>query len=157
MRLRPTEWKSRSVEISFCIFLVFVLFSKFVSRGFTHSFRSCQVPAALEYRKSIGGEAAIREYIHNLALSAGDRLATMWGTEVMVPEHSMIGARRQIACRSLHPSHCFRSRFTTCVCTVLSFLVVSVVRGPELHGTLFILRLPSCAYTGMRVHCPILL
>eukprot|EP00038_Savillea_parva_P019736 m.28608 g.28608 ORF g.28608 m.28608 type:complete len:694 (+) comp4533_c0_seq1:1259-3340(+) len=61
-------------------------------QGTVDSSNYASVPAALAYRRSIGGEAAIIEYIHTLAVDAGDALATMWRTEVMVPSHHQIGA-----------------------------------------------------------------
>jgi selenocysteine lyase/cysteine desulfurase len=41
------------------------------------------VPAALEYRASLGGEAAIRDYCERLAREGGQKAAEMLGTEVL--------------------------------------------------------------------------
>mmetsp|Transcript_25600 Transcript_25600/g.56005 ORF Transcript_25600/g.56005 Transcript_25600/m.56005 type:complete len:467 (-) Transcript_25600:1324-2724(-) len=43
------------------------------------------LPAALEFRRYLGGEDRIREYCHNLAVEAGAYLASAWGTELLVP------------------------------------------------------------------------
>lgn len=39
--------------------------------------------AALDFRKSIGGEERITEYCHNLAVEGGELIAKILGTEVM--------------------------------------------------------------------------
>lgn len=38
---------------------------------------------AIEYRKSIGGELAIRQYAHKMATEGGDIVANILGTQVM--------------------------------------------------------------------------
>jgi hypothetical protein len=47
------------------------------------------VPAALKFRNEIGGEEAIRNYTHNLALQAGEYLAQRYGTEVLQTEEQL--------------------------------------------------------------------
>jgi selenocysteine lyase/cysteine desulfurase len=47
------------------------------------------VPAALEFRRQIGGEEAIQNYTHNLAREGGAYLARMYGTEVLQDEDQM--------------------------------------------------------------------
>jgi hypothetical protein len=49
------------------------------------------VPAALEYRESIGGEKAILKYCHDLAHQAGDLTAKILGTEVMENAEGTLG------------------------------------------------------------------
>jgi len=41
------------------------------------------VPAAIQFRKDIGGEAAIRAYNHGLAVGMGNKLAQSFGTQVL--------------------------------------------------------------------------
>ncbi|CAO3610736.1 unnamed protein product [Mucor hiemalis] len=41
------------------------------------------VGAALQYRESIGGEAAIREYCHEIAVKGGQLVAEMFGTQIL--------------------------------------------------------------------------
>ncbi|PAV16588.1 PLP-dependent transferase [Pyrrhoderma noxium] len=41
------------------------------------------IPAAIDFRRWIGGEEAINEYCHNLALKGGRRLADILGTAVL--------------------------------------------------------------------------
>ncbi|OBZ72541.1 hypothetical protein A0H81_07972 [Grifola frondosa] len=41
------------------------------------------IPAALDFRNWLGGEAAINEYCHELAMAGGERLASVMGTKVM--------------------------------------------------------------------------
>jgi len=43
------------------------------------------IPAALEFRKSIGGEKAINDYCQTLAIEGGKRLAGLLGTTVLDP------------------------------------------------------------------------
>ncbi|KAI9321547.1 pyridoxal phosphate-dependent transferase [Dichotomocladium elegans] len=41
------------------------------------------IPAALDFRKALGGEEAIQNYCNNLAREGGQRLADIWGTQVL--------------------------------------------------------------------------
>ncbi|RUS12537.1 pyridoxal phosphate-dependent transferase [Endogone sp. FLAS-F59071] len=41
------------------------------------------IPAALDFRASIGGESHIQTYCHDLALEGGQLAAKIWGTEMM--------------------------------------------------------------------------
>lgn len=41
------------------------------------------VPAAMAFRRRIGGESAIRTWCHELARQGGRKVAEIWGTEVM--------------------------------------------------------------------------
>ncbi|KAI9255202.1 pyridoxal phosphate-dependent transferase [Phascolomyces articulosus] len=51
------------------------------------------VGPAIEYRKSLGGEDAIREYCHNLAVEGGNLVAERLGTQVMDnQDHTLIGS-----------------------------------------------------------------
>jgi len=47
--------------------------------------------AALQFRESMGGDAAIHAYLRNLSWFAGTHLAAKWGTATIVPQF-MIGA-----------------------------------------------------------------
>ena len=47
--------------------------------------------SALAFRARIGGEEAIRTYIHNLAWWAGSHLSALWGTTTIFPEF-MVGS-----------------------------------------------------------------
>ncbi|EGD80930.1 hypothetical protein PTSG_01513 [Salpingoeca rosetta] len=49
------------------------------------------VTAGFAFRKNIGGDAAVREYMTNLARWATDYLVGRWGTEAAAP-HSMVSA-----------------------------------------------------------------
>jgi len=44
------------------------------------------VPAAIKFRESIGGEKAINEYCHKLAIEGGKRVAASLGTSVLDPQ-----------------------------------------------------------------------
>ncbi|KAF2837142.1 PLP-dependent transferase [Patellaria atrata CBS 101060] len=46
------------------------------------------IPAGIEYRSSIGGEKAIRDYCFNLAKTAGQLLSTELGTEILEDEEN---------------------------------------------------------------------
>ncbi|KAK6349420.1 hypothetical protein TWF696_005704 [Orbilia brochopaga] len=52
------------------------------------------VPAALEFRRKIGGEDAIRNYCTNLAYDGGERVARILGTEILKPDASGADAGR---------------------------------------------------------------
>ncbi|KAI9366841.1 pyridoxal phosphate-dependent transferase [Zopfochytrium polystomum] len=41
------------------------------------------VPAAVEFRKQLGGEDAVMRYCHSLAIEGGRKVAAIWGTEVL--------------------------------------------------------------------------
>ena len=43
--------------------------------------------AALDFRISIGGESAIFSYIHDLAVRAGQMLASAWATDVLLDQN----------------------------------------------------------------------
>lgn len=43
------------------------------------------LPAALEFRRYLGGEDQIKRYCHQLAVDAGEHLAKAWGTALLVP------------------------------------------------------------------------
>ena len=43
------------------------------------------LPAALEFRRYLGGEDQIKRYCHQLAVNAGKYLASAWGTTLLVP------------------------------------------------------------------------
>jgi selenocysteine lyase/cysteine desulfurase len=43
--------------------------------------------AALDFRTRLGGDRAIYDYAHGLALSAGDLLARAWNTRLLAPPH----------------------------------------------------------------------
>lgn len=43
------------------------------------------LPAALEFRRYLGGEDQIKRYCHQLAVDAGKYLASAWGTALLVP------------------------------------------------------------------------
>lgn len=49
------------------------------------------IPAAIAYRESIGGEKAIQDYCFNLALQAGDRAASIFGTKVLENDEGTLG------------------------------------------------------------------
>lgn len=49
------------------------------------------IQSALDFRASVGGDAAIMTYLHDLAWWAGNYLATKWGTSLILPEF-MIGS-----------------------------------------------------------------
>jgi hypothetical protein len=49
------------------------------------------IPAALEYRQSIGGERAILKYCHDLAKESGDLAVKILGTEVLENEEGSLG------------------------------------------------------------------
>jgi hypothetical protein len=49
------------------------------------------IPAALAYRKSLGGETAIMEYCSNLARTAAKHAAKEWGTEVLENSTGTLG------------------------------------------------------------------
>jgi selenocysteine lyase/cysteine desulfurase len=49
------------------------------------------IPAALAYRKSLGGELAIMEYCSNLAKTAAKHAAKTWGTEILENSTSTLG------------------------------------------------------------------
>jgi selenocysteine lyase/cysteine desulfurase len=49
------------------------------------------IPKGLEYRESIGGEAAIYAYNHKLAREAGQRVAKILGTEVLENKEGTLG------------------------------------------------------------------
>lgn len=51
--------------------------------GTTDNSAYLAIPAALAYRASLGGEAAIASYQRRLARDAGERVAAILGTEVM--------------------------------------------------------------------------
>ena len=61
--------------------------------GTTDNTRVLAMGAALDYRASIGSEAAIMRYMHDLAVSGGQALAAAWGTEVLFQDDTdRIGA-----------------------------------------------------------------
>ena len=47
---------------------------------------------ALDFRESVGGEEAIMNYIHNLAVEGGKALAKEFGTELLFSHHSRFAA-----------------------------------------------------------------
>ncbi len=49
------------------------------------------IPAALAFRESVGGDAAIREYCFNLAREGGELLARKLGTEVLENDEGTLG------------------------------------------------------------------
>ena len=49
------------------------------------------IPAALEYRESLGGESAIREYCFKLAREVGERTALILGSEILENEERTLG------------------------------------------------------------------
>jgi selenocysteine lyase/cysteine desulfurase len=49
------------------------------------------IPAALEYRQSLGGENKIMEYCSNLAKTAAKHAAQVWGTEVLENSTNTLG------------------------------------------------------------------
>jgi hypothetical protein len=49
------------------------------------------IPAALMYRESLGGEAAVLKYCHDLAQQGGKRAAEILGTEVLENKEGTLG------------------------------------------------------------------
>jgi selenocysteine lyase/cysteine desulfurase len=64
---------------------------QFIYVGTTSYAPFLAMQAALDFRISIGGEDAIFSYIHNLAVKAGQILATSWATDVLL-DQSMYAA-----------------------------------------------------------------
>jgi selenocysteine lyase/cysteine desulfurase len=64
---------------------------QFIYVGTTSYAPFLAMQAALDFRISIGGEDAIFSYIHNLAIKAGQILATTWATDVLL-DQSMYAA-----------------------------------------------------------------
>jgi len=60
-------------------------------KGTTDNTPEMCLPAALAYRANLGGEAAILSYCHNLARSAGARVAEVLGTRVLENEEGTLG------------------------------------------------------------------
>jgi selenocysteine lyase/cysteine desulfurase len=60
--------------------------------GTTDNSRTLAMSAALDFRKSVGTEAAIVNYMHTLAVTGGRRLAEMWGTELLFSDTSRFAA-----------------------------------------------------------------
>jgi hercynylcysteine S-oxide lyase len=58
--------------------------------GTTTNSQYLAMATALDFRESIGGDRAIMDYIHTLAVSGGKVLAEMWKTEVLFDE-TMVG------------------------------------------------------------------
>lgn len=56
------------------------------------------IPAAIAYRRSLGGEARIRDYVNGLAKRGGRRAAEILGTEVMGAELDARGEARLGEC-----------------------------------------------------------
>jgi len=46
--------------------------------------------SALDFRQQIGGDEAIMNYIHELAITGGNLLAKRWNTDYLIPP-SMLG------------------------------------------------------------------
>jgi selenocysteine lyase/cysteine desulfurase len=59
---------------------------QFIYVGTTSYAPFLAMQAALDFRTSIGGEDAIFSYIHNLAIKAGQILASAWATDVLLDE-----------------------------------------------------------------------
>jgi hypothetical protein len=67
------------------------------------------VKPALEFREWIGGEVAITEYCHDLALRGGRRLAEIMGTELMDNSENNELTLNMVGIIVLNSEKCFRA------------------------------------------------
>ena len=64
----------------------------FSYQGTTTQAQYLALGAALDFRESVGGDAAVMAYMHATAVAGGALLAEQWGTEVLFEDDTMYGA-----------------------------------------------------------------
>ena len=82
----PTSWEYSPTELSSEKKSSFANLFAYVGTADNSSYYC--IPAAIDFRQSIGGEDAIRRYSCHIAQSGADRLASLLKTEVMGEGHS---------------------------------------------------------------------